>query len=364
MRDLRDERGAVAVITAMLLVVLLGFSALVIDVGGLYHERRILQNGADAAALAVAQTCATGTCDTTIAPTYAASNNAVSGLSITTTVCGHGGGLATGCSPRPPLPSSVTDYVMVTTNATVPYTFARVLGQTSGPVKATAVVAWGGPSSLDGQLPLTISACEFNKWADPDGDEAFPPPTTGPWDADGDADLAPPPPYTGKQYPLPPYKEATIYFHNTTGANNCPIANNSGADLPGGFGWLQTSTGCQTATSINNWFNDSTGRPPPNSCTAALMQKLWKHVVQIPIYTNVNGLGGSNGQYYILYYASFYLTGYSIEGQYKQPSIVQGNPPCGGSSSCISGYFVNQPQPVGGTVGGPSTGVTTVQLIG
>ena len=45
-----------------MLVVLIGVGALVIDSGALYAERRQLQNGADAAALAVAQDCADGHC--------------------------------------------------------------------------------------------------------------------------------------------------------------------------------------------------------------------------------------------------------------------------------------------------------------
>ena len=45
-----------------MLVALIGVGALVIDVGRLYVERRDLQNGADAAALAVAQDCAAGDC--------------------------------------------------------------------------------------------------------------------------------------------------------------------------------------------------------------------------------------------------------------------------------------------------------------
>src|ERR1043165_3858879 len=57
------ERGAVAVTVAILLGggVLLGFAALVVDVGQLYAEREELQSGADAAALAVAKACATQT---------------------------------------------------------------------------------------------------------------------------------------------------------------------------------------------------------------------------------------------------------------------------------------------------------------
>jgi len=48
----RDQTGAVAVITAIATVVLIGFAALAIDIGYLYSTRNELQNVADAAALA------------------------------------------------------------------------------------------------------------------------------------------------------------------------------------------------------------------------------------------------------------------------------------------------------------------------
>lgn len=51
----RDESGSVAVITAICLVFLIGFVALVVDVGHLYSVRSELQNAADAAALAGAR---------------------------------------------------------------------------------------------------------------------------------------------------------------------------------------------------------------------------------------------------------------------------------------------------------------------
>lgn len=48
----RGERGAVAVYTALILTVLIGFTALAVDVGHLYGVRNELNNAADAAALA------------------------------------------------------------------------------------------------------------------------------------------------------------------------------------------------------------------------------------------------------------------------------------------------------------------------
>ena len=47
----RNERGQAFVITALSLVVLVGMSALVLDVGSWFREKRQLQLAADAAAL-------------------------------------------------------------------------------------------------------------------------------------------------------------------------------------------------------------------------------------------------------------------------------------------------------------------------
>ena len=58
MRRLKPDEGVVLVLVAGLLVVLLGMAALAVDLGSLYSERRQLRNGADAAALAIAEDCA------------------------------------------------------------------------------------------------------------------------------------------------------------------------------------------------------------------------------------------------------------------------------------------------------------------
>ena len=50
-----DERGQVLVLTVLALTVLLGMTALVLDVGGWFRTQRRLQGTADAAALAGAQ---------------------------------------------------------------------------------------------------------------------------------------------------------------------------------------------------------------------------------------------------------------------------------------------------------------------
>src|SRR5262245_15679701 len=86
------DRGAAATMFAILLAggVLLGFLALVVDVGRIYVEREELRSGADAAALAIAKACATGECAdlTSLAQRYA-DGNASDELARVEAVCGR-----------------------------------------------------------------------------------------------------------------------------------------------------------------------------------------------------------------------------------------------------------------------------------
>ncbi len=52
---LKDERGAIAVLAALTIVILFAAVAFVIDISRLYHERQVLQNAVDFGSLAGAQ---------------------------------------------------------------------------------------------------------------------------------------------------------------------------------------------------------------------------------------------------------------------------------------------------------------------
>lgn len=70
--SIRDERGAVAIIVAAMIAALIGVLALVVDVGMLYQQRRQLQTAVDSAALAAAMEIAEGR-NTTAAQTVGSS---------------------------------------------------------------------------------------------------------------------------------------------------------------------------------------------------------------------------------------------------------------------------------------------------
>jgi len=155
--DLRREEGAVAVIFAICLVVIIAAVALTVDVGGLMLRRRELVNASDSAALSAAQTCAVGGTDGRFAnPEAAADAEAlansplkgadVSGTNITDmTTCG--------------LPSG---HVTVTYTSQQALYFAPVLGfRNSSPVSTAATASWGATGAAS-PIPLVFSNIDAN----------------------------------------------------------------------------------------------------------------------------------------------------------------------------------------------------------
>ena len=363
MRRLARDEGSIAIIAAICMVALLGIMTIVVDVGMLYAERRQLQNGADAGALAVALDCAKGNCAGTGSALGTARTeanaNANDGASAVSTVCGTANGLSA-CNPAAPqaawdcpqLPAAYVGakYVLVRTqtlsngSGVIPPFFARVIspGYTGTTVKACARASYGAPSSAS-TIAVTESLCEWNA-ATNNG-------TT----------YAPAPPYP----PNPSSSvERIIYLHTTSKAGSCP-AGPSGSDLPGGFGFLNDPTGtCQVVVSTTGTYGDKTGAAVSQACKAAISaDQAAKSIVYLPIYNSVTG-NGTNGVYTLRGFAAFVITGYSLPG-FSASSWLTGKTPCKGSDKCISGFYTQGLIPGGGTIGsGPSLGATIVQLTG
>ena len=337
MRRLRDDRGAVMVFVALLMpVVLLGLGAIVIDAGALYAERRQLQNGADAAAIALAKqyaSSATATCvpggGAGTADSYADQNaNDASGSAIESIEC--------------PMANEVrvTSATQSADGGVMRPVLAQFLGAGGTTVRAAAAAAWGPPAGLTSGLPLTISQCEYNAA------------TAG--------GLAVGPPFD-------PALEQVLHFHNsTTHESGCPTSA-SGSDAPGGFGWLLSSSCQATTSSTTPVYDADPGLNIPSGCTSAYLNSLIGTVVSIPVFGTTNGLTGSNLDYNMNGgYVGFYLTGYRLSGN---PDFVRGSPSlapsrrCTGNERCIYGYFTTDPAPGAGVIGtGPFMGINVVQM--
>lgn len=353
MRRLRSDDGAVAIIVALLTAtVFLAVGALVVDAGQLYAEKRELQNGADAGALAIAYQCAKSglaTCTATKDATAAgyANANATDGKAAVDSVT---------------FPTSHSVTVATSTlngdgSTLLPPFLARaVMGDAyQGTVHTSATALWGPVGVAGSSIPLTISSCEWGGYTH-DG-QVYVDPSALP---------KPPslPPAGSPAWPATP--EAHLSFHGD--ASPCTVDGQgvpspSGSDLPGGFGWLDTGDGCQTQTGVDGWFDDSTGVAVPGPCDPSDFTALVGHVVYVPVFGAVNGLTGSNGKYEIVGYAAFYLTGYQLGGQYKQPSVATGWT-CKGTDRCVSGWFTTGTYSGLPSGDGVDMGVTAVRLTG
>jgi hypothetical protein len=278
---MRDDRGAVAVLVAILMVPLLGFAAVTIDVAAMYAERQQLQTGADAGALAIAQDCAWGACGATsrTAQTFATSNlrNASSSASVSSLS-----------------PSQVT----VRNSGIKQHLFAPVLGIDSSAVSASATAAWGSPTGGTAELPLAFSWCE---WQAQTGG-ALPSGTT----------------------------ERVVSFPKKSDTG---CTSQSGKQIPGGFGWLQAGAGsCHSTSAISARVGSFAGDAPSSGCSATDLVAQQGKTVILPLFDDYEGSAGA-AWYRIQGYAAFKITGYYLGGQFNWGS------PCGGSDRCVKGYF-------------------------
>jgi Flp pilus assembly protein TadG len=282
-RPLDRERGATAVVFALLLVPMLGFAAIAVDIGALYAERARLQVGADAAAIAVAQDCSRGNCGDMLATAQAL-------ITANDT---------TGTAARPVLSSDPLS-VTVTGGLPVEHWFAPVIGHDSTRVSATATVGWGGPSGGTAVLPLTFSWCEFEQQTHgglPSGELV-----------------------------------RTIYFTKTSQTTGCTGPSN--LQVPGGFAYLDTDPGaCAATTGIHGQWFSKTGNSVPSVCSESDFSGWLGRTVLLPLFEE-SGSSGNNAWYRVYGYAAFRLTGYHLGGQYSSTPT-----PCGGNDRCVAGYF-------------------------
>jgi hypothetical protein len=271
-----DERGAVSVLVAMLLVVLLGFGAIAVDVGMLYAERTQLRNGADAAALAIAQKCAKNVADPDCSATSAlaaalTNGNANDGLSnIKSTVLDKAARTVTvtaGAQEKGRTPNEVSLF------------FARVLGMDSAEVNAPASVRWGSPEKGTTPFPITVSVCQVRNSTN---------------------------------------IMQLLQLHGKNANVDCNYGP-SGAFVEGGFGGLKQDTGqCGAFIDIaKSTAGGDTGNNAPPNCEATLngwaadMTANKDVFVLLPIFNSVTGTG-TNAVYGLTTFAAFKVAGWKV----------------------------------------------------
>jgi uncharacterized membrane protein len=125
-----DRRGAVAIATALLSVVLIGFAALATDVGFFYFQKRDLQTYTDLAAIAAAQNLGAAQQTATSALTL---NGYPAGVLQSVATGVYSANSATPAAQRFQTQATGANAVLVTTQTTAPMFFGRVLQAFASP---------------------------------------------------------------------------------------------------------------------------------------------------------------------------------------------------------------------------------------
>ncbi|WP_087873944.1 TadE/TadG family type IV pilus assembly protein [Arthrobacter globiformis] len=329
------ERGGIAVIVALLMVVLLAFAALAIDIAKLAAERAQLQNGSDAVALMLAQKCAKNEADTNCSNTSPmasdlanqnASDNLSNVKSIVLDKVNRVAAVTAGAQETGGAPNSVSLF------------FANVLGIPSAEVNASSSVRWGSPVEGITPFPLAFSVCQVSGMVG------------------GATQL--------------------LQNHTSNGNTDCNLGP-AGKTVPGGFAWIVQSTG-QCGGLVNLAINQSgsdTGNDGPSNCDAVLNK--WASdlgagkpvTVLLPVYEDVSGTG-SGASYDLLAFASFNVEGWAFSGADKLPLVYNNasnadkNLQCKGDCRGIIGKFVKYVSLADGYKLGPVSpyGATVVEF--
>lgn len=334
-----NEHGGISVIVALLMVVLLGFTALAVDVGVLYSERAQLQNGADASAIAVAQKCASNLTspDCSSASPLASSfanKNALDGMSNVQSIS----------------LDSVARKVTVQTSAretgaasnSVSLYFAQALGISSAEVSTRSSAVWGSPKAGRTAFPLAFSVCQVKDKID-----------------------------GGLQ----------LLQDKGKNANADCLYGPSGAAVEGGFGWLVQDPGVCGGTidlAVSEGGSDP-GNNAPGSC-GAVLQKWGDEItagreitVLLPIFNTTSGTG-NGATYGMVAFAAFKVTGWRFSGENTLPNTfrnttstvtgVTSGTECTGDCRGIIGRFVKYVSLADGYTLGPvdEYGATIVRM--
>lgn len=328
MRRLNEEDGVTAVLLAILATVLVFFAAFVVDVGAMHAEVRQLQNVADAAAVAIAQDCAsTGCADpNATAQSYAVANSKDLLSSTAVAIPGNAGGNSVTVTASTLEAAGGRDG----STSTLQWALAQVLvGSSELPFSRQATARWG---IFGGGATIPIAICEHSwSYYTADGTDY----TT--YDASNPLVIV-----FGAPNPNSPQVDAVA---------DC--SNPSFDTYPGGFGFLDRDANCEAITSVvdetGTWYHGENGDNPvdPDSeCDKAELYAMLRYLIDnakpalIPIFDAYRG-SGTGGEFRIVGYGAFQLQGFKFQGGGQGSSYQMTNQQCANNTSCLKGYYTH-----------------------
>jgi len=307
---LRDERGQALALAALMIVMLLGMGAFVLDVGFWYRTQRRLQGTADAAALAGAQmlpTDASGAKST--AQTYANKN----------------GGNVAGVDIVISSKWQTNDTIAVKAAKTDPGIFSKILSIDSANIDASAKARVGPPHDVLHVAPMVVHCnhpliqnCNNNNTP------TFNSPTTLDYDPMG----AP----------------GAFGMLNLNGGQGTPGSSEEAEWILKGF---------DKYLPLGKYRSDPGAKFSSQNVQGALDARMGT-VLLFPVFNSLDGTG-QNADYNIIGWIGFKLTGYTVHG----------------NSATLEGYFTTfiaqgilaQAAPGGSGVPSSLFGVKSIQLI-
>lgn len=140
---LGEQKGSVAVLTALSITVLMGFAALAVDIGNLYLNKTQLSTMADAAALAGARDLPSGDSEAETAALIYAKKNGYPDDNVQTIV------------------NSDSTIITVTVKRTIPLIFAKIFNLSTSDVSATSKASNRVVTGVVGAVPFSVEKQNF-----------------------------------------------------------------------------------------------------------------------------------------------------------------------------------------------------------
>jgi len=260
---LRDERGAIAVMVALLMPLLFGAAAIGIDVAAIWSARQQVQTGADAAVLAVATDCARGDCGNikkTAEDAFWANDEAAKLSNL-----GPGEGwISANTGARRVSATQKKDWL-------VNHFFAAAVGYDTGALSVQSYARWAPTAKARVEIPLAISYCAYRQLAG----------TLG--------------------------SKTPVQLAETDPAVGGGCTNPAGQPLRGGISLFAADGGsCATSTVRTGTYRMTLGTLAAG-CTNAYLATLIGRDISIPVWAEEPG-----ADFRLYGYAAFRVTGFSL----------------------------------------------------
>jgi len=260
---LREERGGIAVMLALLMPILFGAAAIGIDTAAVWSARQQVQTGADAAVIAVATDCARGNCGDikkTAEDAFWANDEAAKLSDL-----GPGEGwISANTGTRKVSATQKKDWV-------VNHFFAAALGYDTGTLAVSSYARWAPTAKARVEIPLAISYCAYRQLAG----------TLG--------------------------SKTPVQLAETAPSPGGACTGPAGQSLNGGISLFAADAGsCATRTVLNGTYSMTLGTLA-GGCTNAYLASLIGRDVTIPVWAEEPG-----ATFRVYGYAAFRVTGFSL----------------------------------------------------